>query len=268
MKKFKYYILHSNSSSSKKICDYLLTTLKNNEFSKEKFEYLFIIGGDGFFLSSLKPFLNSYIKVIFINAGTLGFYASINDIKKLKVDQIINNKNYHELNLLNVKIDKKQYYCINDFSFHNNHTTDIEIKINNKYLEKLFGNGFLVATNYGSTGRNKSLNGPIIFPDVNAMVFSEVESIQNKFNTSLMSPLVLNSKTLIEADIINRNKSNGWFLIDGKEVINNNKKICIKISMSKSKAKIMLCSSIEDYINKLQYAFIDKGNDNGKRKND
>ncbi len=237
----------------------ILNILKDHKFSEDNFEILFIIGGDGFFLSTIQKYLHNKIKIIFINSGTLGFYSFSNFIDKKSIFYAINNDRFINLDLLEVTIDdQNKYFCVNDFAFNNNHTTNFQLKINNVYVQKFFANGFNVSTNLGSTARNKSIGAPIVFPNLSAMIFSEVESIQNRYNTSLQSPLVLNNKTILNIKIENRTKSFGSFLIDGYEINNNNIKNNIKIKMCTSNAKVLIDTSVSGYAKMLRYAFIDK----------
>ncbi len=259
----KFNIVNTPNETSKKIKDQLLEMLVQHQLVKNDFEYLFIVGGDGFFLAEFQKVLHNDIKVIFINSGTLGFYAFSKDLDRLSIDDILNDKNYLSLDILKVDTNDETYYCVNDFAFHNNHTTHFTLDVNGVMVENFFGNGFLVSTNFGSTARNKSLGGPIVFPDVHAMIFNEVEAIQNKYNTSLDSSLVLHKNAYLDILVNNRTKNNGCFLCDGKEINNKKDKIHIKINMNESKAKVLISAHIEDYAKKLNYAFIEKDNHDG-----
>lgn len=254
-----FNIVRTNNQKSLLLEKKLLSLLKDHTFVNEKFEYLFVIGGDGFFLSIIQTYLNQPIKIIFINSGTLGFYSFSDKVEKKEIFNAISSKKFINLDVLEVLIDDKdKYYCINDFAFYNNHTTHFDLKVNNVFVESFFGNGFIVSTNFGSTARNKSVGGPIIFPNLSAMIFSEIESIQNRYNTSLHSSLVLNNNANLNIKVSNRNKNFGYFLIDGIEIKNNILKNNIKINMSKSLAKVLIDNSISAYAKKLKHSFIDK----------
>lgn len=254
-----FNIVSANNSKSNEYKNKLLSILKEHTLSNKDFEFLFVIGGDGFFLSIFQKYFDKNIKIIFINSGTLGFYSFSDKILKTEINKAINSKKFINLDILEVLVDQKdKYYCINDFSFNNNHTTNFLLKVNNVCVEKFFGNGFIVSTNLGSTARNKSIGGPIVFPNLSTMIFSEIESIQNRYNTSLRSSLVLHNSANIDIKVENRNKSFGYFLVDGIEIKNNIVKNNIKINMGTSIAKVLIDTSISSYAKKLKYAFIDK----------
>ena len=65
------------------------------------------------------------------------------------------------------------------------------IYINNEKFEKFHGNGINVSTSTGSTGYNKSLNGPVIHPYNQVLIFGEVAPINNRVYQAFNSFLVL-----------------------------------------------------------------------------
>ncbi len=253
-----YNIISNNKQDTLKIENEIKKVMKSHTFDAKQYEVLFILGGDGFFLSEFQKVHDQNIKAVFINTGTLGFYAFAKDLKNFKESILNDATKFINLDLLKINIANKTYYAANDIAFYNNHTTCFDVKVNDVFVEKFFGNGFLISTNFGSTARNKSLGGPIVFPDMHAMIFNEVEPIQNKYNTSLESSLVINKDAIIDVTINNRTKNNGVFLCDGYEINNHNNKIDIKISMCLSKAQVLISQSIADYAKKLNYAFIEK----------
>lgn len=254
----KYNIISYKNSKSEVIEKELKNKLFEHDLNEEKYEFLFIIGGDGFFLRTLNCFFKKDIKVIFINSGRLGFYSYSNGLKDFNLNEILLNDNYINLDCLEVKINNEIKYCFNDFSFHSNYTAQSKLFIDKIYVEEMHGNGFLVSTPLGSTARNKSLGGAIIFPNLDVLTFIEVESIQNKFFSSLRSPLILSNKNTIDIEVNSRNSNNTWFLYDGVEIINNNINNNITINSIKTNVKVLLKYSINDYVKKLNNSFIEK----------
>ncbi len=253
-----YNIISNNNQASQTIENKIHKVMQNHTLNAQQFEILFILGGDGFFLNEFQKVHNLDIKVIFINTGTLGFYAFGREFNEEHLNLLNDESKFIHLDMLQAEIDNHLYFATNDFAFSNNHTTCFDVKVNDVFVESFFGNGFLVSTNFGSTARNKSLGGPIVFPDMHAMIFNEVEPIQNKYHTSLESALVINHDATIEVSVVNRTKNNGVFLCDGREINNHNNKIDIKIRMCLSKAKVLISQSIAAYAKKLNYALIEK----------
>lgn len=235
----------------------LLGLLTNWKLNQEKFDYLFIIGGDGNFLKYSQPFLESNVKIIFINAGTLGFYSYITDMSDFDIQDIMNEDNYKNLDLIHIKSNDYEWKAINDFSVYSNYAINYDIYINDIFLQSVKGNGILVSTPMGSTARNKSLGGPIVLPELHALILTEIEPIHNRHYNSLFNPLVINNNNTIK--IIASKYKQYHLIIDGRVIDANNEQEHISIKHIKSKAKFLIKSDSKNWINKINYAF---GNEN------
>ena len=162
----KPHILFDNTRSSKKIKNFLdYRVLKT---SLKKCNFIIVIGGDGFMLSSLKKY-NKYKKPFYgINAGSYGFlmnkFSTRNTIKNLSrarqvtispLEMIVKNK---------FNISKKSI-AINEISIlrQSRQTASLEISSGaQKIIKKLVSDGILVSTPAGSTAYNMSVYGPIL----------------------------------------------------------------------------------------------------------
>lgn len=256
-KKMKYKILtdnkiEKNDEYKKSLIEIL--TKQNWILSDDHFDFLFIIGGDGSFLSFINNYLDYKINVVFINSGKLGFYSYVDNPNKLRIDEILDSNNFINIDVLNISHNGVVYKCINDFSFYSNYTTSINISINNTLLEKINGNGVLICTPLGSTARNKSLNGPIILPSTNVISICEIEAINNRYYSSLNSAIVLNNTYSIKLETTSYNK--WWLLFDGKQYEYDENNSTINVSVCKSKCNVLLKIGDSDWIRKLNYAFI------------
>lgn len=249
----KYYILiDENNKKAKLYKNQLKKKLIKHSFDSQNFEYLFIIGGDGAFLHSASKYLFKDIKIIFINAGTLGFYSSYSNIKDINLKNIENDKNYNNLNLLEVLYKNQSFYCINDFSYNSWYAIKLDIHINNCLLETIKGNGILITTPIGSTARNKSLNGPIIMPNIPVIAITEIEPVHNRFYSSLSSSIILSNNDVItiKPKIFNDNV----IIVDG--IIHKLKDLSeVKIKHTTSKAKLFINTKEKEWIKKLNYSF-------------
>ena len=91
------------------------------------------------------------------------------------------------------------YYAMNEVRIESPYKTmKSEIYINDKLLEKYHGNGLNFSTSLGSSGYNHSLNGPLINPNMETIIMSEVAGINHNAYRSLKSPLVLGEKDVIK----------------------------------------------------------------------
>jgi len=138
------------------------------------------IGGDGTMLQSAKLAHKLNIPITGINKGRLGFLTDINpDNAGEIIKQIIDGK-YVEENRLLIKatVNKDQQnqiigYGLNDVAIKRKETgrmIRIKVSIDQKYINTHEGDGFIVASPTGSTAYALSCGGPILKPDIEALI--------------------------------------------------------------------------------------------------
>lgn len=251
----KYNIVCSDSQSeiNQKYKKQLTKILSEHKLVEQDFDYLFVIGGDGSFLKYAKPYLDTDIRIILINSGHLGFYSYAKNLDEFKLEDIFDDNNYTTLDLLHVLHENKSYVAINDFAYYSNFTSQIDTYLNDVLLQTIHGNGVLVATPLGSTGRNKSLNGALLMPNSNALTIIEVEAINNRYYSSLGNPIVINNKEKIK--IKTANFSDATLIIDGVPISITEPTSVFEISHKASIAKVLIRIDLNNWTKKLHDAF-------------
>lgn len=233
-----------------------LTTMLPQSWTRneQSFDILFIIGGDGSFLKYIQNHLmNPDLKVVFINSGRLGFYSYLKDLKNFSIEEVLNPQNYVQLDLIEVNYQGNVRYALNDFSYYSNYTSEIGIFINDVLLQTIHGNGVLVTTPTGSTARNKSLGGAILMPNTNVFSLIEIEAINNRYYSSLGSPIVFHNSERIVLKTMNY--KNAFILYDGHEITIDEPQSILEIKHAKSKTKFLIHMDNQNWVNKLNYAF-------------
>ncbi len=256
---FKYFYIVSKSKKSKDLFIKFNDLIKSNNnwiLDENNYEYLFIFGGDGTFLKTVNNYLfDKSKKIICINGGSFGFYSffSENNIKNI-FNEILDNDKYINPLILEIKVNNKKYYAINEIVISSNSAIECDIFLDKNKYQNFKGTGLLLSTPLGSTARTKSLNGSIIFPSINAYQMIEIEPISQKHYFTLRSPIILseNTKTLIN---LNNFKNNYYLIIDGQEM-NYSKKESISISCIRSNIKIFYSYDLKSYLDKIRNKFI------------
>lgn len=214
-----YYYIISKSKRSQKYYDLFINKIpKDWTYNSKKYEYLFIIGGDGTLFRSSDYFYHKDCKVILINGGTFGFYASFDEKNVNEIfDHIINENNYITPKIIEISINKEKHYSINDILVSSYHACPVIVSINNEVYETFKGTGFLFSTPLGSTAFNKSANGAVIIDNIDCYQMVEIQPVrQLNFNT-LGSPIILCSTTSIKLNILD-NKHYFSVIIDGTKL--------------------------------------------------
>ena len=143
----------------------LLKRYKN--YHPNKASIIIVGGGDGYMLSALKKFIKFKKPFYGINCGSFGFlmnnYNLENLTKKIFFSKKISTKPLEVI--IKSKNFTKKFLAINEVSLfrQSKQTSSLQIKINKKILlNRLIGDGVLIATPAGSTAYNLSVNGPIL----------------------------------------------------------------------------------------------------------
>lgn len=160
---------------------------------------LISIGGDGTILKAATFVRDKNIPIIGINAGRLGFLATIQyeNIETLLQKLLDNDYSISKRTLLSIKTNP-EYDNFSDLDFALNEVTvarkdttsmiTIVTYLNGEYLTSYWADGLIVSTPTGSTGYSLSCGGPVLTPNVESLVITP------------MAPHNLNARPLVITD--------------------------------------------------------------------
>lgn len=163
------------------------------------FKALISIGGDGTILKAATFVRDKNIPIIGINAGRLGFLATIqfDNIEPLLQKLLNNDYAISKRTLLSVETTpeydnfKEFDFALNEVTVARKDTTSmitIVTYLNGEYLTSYWADGLIVSTPTGSTGYSLSCGGPVLTPDVESLVITP------------MAPHNLNARPLVITD--------------------------------------------------------------------
>ena len=160
----------------------LIDSLNNQDTDSkmQNAELIVSIGGDGTMLQSAKLAYQYDLPITGINKGRLGFLTDINPQETDQVLDDIISGNYTTENRILIEafistnsINKSIGYAFNDIVINRKETgrmIRVETSIDNSFINTHEGDGFIVATPTGSTAYSLSCGGPILKPDVEALL--------------------------------------------------------------------------------------------------
>jgi NAD+ kinase len=148
-------------------------------------DIIFSIGGDGTFLECVGLLQKKNIPIVGINSGRLGFLASISKENiDITLSEIFSNNFKIEQRTMIEAVVEKQPEIFGKFNFALNELTvqkkdnssmiNIEVYLNDYFLNNYWADGLIVATPTGSTAYSLSSNGPIIYPDSENFVITPI----------------------------------------------------------------------------------------------
>ena len=214
------HILFDNTKQSKKIKNYLDHNIKSVSLSRCNF--IIVIGGDGFMLSSLKKY-NKYKKPFYgINAGSYGFlmnkFSSKNTIRNLSRAKQVSISPL-EMSVKNKFNKIKKSIAINEVSILRQSRQTASLEISNgsqKIIKKLVSDGVLISTPAGSTAYNMSVYGPILNLDSKKLSIRPISA----FRPRRWKGRIVSDKSKITIKNLNINKRPISAVADNYEVRN------------------------------------------------
>jgi NAD+ kinase len=185
-------------------------------------DLLIVVGGDGSMLNAAHIAINYGLPVLGINRGRLGFLTDIRPDELYKVNEVLAGR-YIEENrfLLQAEIEMtdqvKKMIALNDVVLlpgNIAHMIEFEVRINNQVICTQRADGIIVATPTGSTAYALSGGGPILHPQLDAIVLVPM------FPHTLSSrPIVVKSDSEITIHLSAQTEVSPRVSCDGQERI-------------------------------------------------
>jgi NAD+ kinase len=191
-----------------------------------------LLGGDGTILRVAELASKYKTKILALNLGSRGFLTEIppNDLDQILKDILSKNYCLDERFMIQAKINKKVYIGLNDVvvSRGDARAGRFCVYINGFLVDKYSSDGVIISTPTGSTAYNLSSGGPILAPDVSALVITPIAA--HSLHTR---PLVTNSNNVIKINI-NSVSMQAQLNVDGIDVCKINQNEDVEITKSKN----------------------------------
>lgn len=178
------------------------------------------IGGDGTMLYASRLVSAFGIPILGVNRGRLGFLADVlPDELVSSVDHVLaGNYSIDSRLLLETRLrrpsgEEEVSFALNDVVLQRRETgrmVDFETRIAGRYVNTHSGDGLIVATPTGSTAYSLSCGGPIIEPQLNALVIVPICP-----HTLTDRPLVVSADEAIEVSLLQRDDTRAEITVDG-----------------------------------------------------
>ncbi|HRA72407.1 MAG TPA: NAD kinase [Flavobacterium sp.] len=202
-----------NVLKEKKIIQKEYNTFTSHSELDSSFDMLVSIGGDGTILRAAALVRDSGVPILGINAGRLGFLATVQKDNIAEFLQFIIEKKYSlsKRTLLSLTTTPENEsiqeinFALNEISVSRKETTSmitVETYLNGEFLNSYWADGLIIATPTGSTGYSLSCGGPILTPDVRSFVVTPIAP--HNLNAR---PLVITDDTEIKLKVSGREEN-------------------------------------------------------------
>ena len=209
----------------------------NKDDIAQKCDLLIVVGGDGSLLGAAKVASEHHVPVLGINRGTLGFLTDIppDDFEQQVLD-VLAGKYYEEPRFLlqaDFIKDKKIIHsstALNDIVLMPGdipHMIEFETFIDDKLMCNQRADGLIIATPTGSTAYALSGGGPILHPNLDAIVM--VPMFPHKLSSR---PIVVKGNSEISIVISPKTESPPKVSCDGQERVTLDNNSILRITKS------------------------------------
>lgn len=203
--------------------DASIARISLNELSKHC-DLLIVVGGDGSLLHAAHAIVNDEIPVLGINRGRLGFLTDILPTELKKIKSILEGDYILEKRFLLSAIVDYQDQIIGQSDALNEvalipdsvpHMNEFEIYIDEQFVCSQDSDGLIIATPTGSTAYALSGGGPILHPQLDAIVIVPMFP-----HTLSMRPIVIEGNRRINIAITPNNTTTPRLTCDSQAFIN------------------------------------------------
>ena len=184
-------------------------------------DLIIVVGGDGSLLSSARSMCTAGVPILGINRGRLGFLTDISpeEIER-KVGPVLDGHYLSEYRfLLDMKVVRNgeiigEGSALNDVVLHPGQyirMIEFELYINEEFVYRQRSDGLIISTPTGSTAYALSGGGPIMHPDLDAMVLVPLNP-----HTLSSRPIVVHGASKIKMLIGDQRDINPHVTCDGQ----------------------------------------------------
>lgn len=202
--------------------------------------FMISLGGDGTILRLSHHFAHLSAPLIGVNMGEIGFMADIplSDLYPSLQDILDNKYTVENRLMLEVKTpSNKVFYAANEAVIHrarNHKLVKLSVSYRSKHLATFSADGIIIATPNGSTAYSLSAGGPIISPELEAIVLTPICP-----HTISVRPIVLNPNYEIQIQYLNEYEHPIELITDGLDNCPIQTSEIIKIRRSEKTFKLV-----------------------------
>lgn len=233
----------------------------------KSFDFVITLGGDGTVLFAARGAAKHSIPVFPVNLGEFGFIAGVQpDEWQKSLDLFLQGKLKTVLRtMLCAQVIRggktvEGHQALNDIVVSAKsaaQTISMDVSVNETTLGHFKADGAIVSSPTGSTAYSASAGGPIVGPDLDALVLTPL----NPFSLSAR-PIVFSTRALLQIKLIPSRNRDAILTVDGQKPIDLKDNDIIQIKKSEHDA-ILAGTSVEKFYNALRNKLNWSGGPNG-----
>jgi NAD+ kinase len=213
-------LAHVSQILSENNVSFVTYTPKTDLPSIDGIDLITVIGGDGSMLSAAKDFQHLDVPFVGINLGKVGFMADLDygSVDQNLIEVLKGNCLPETKETIDCIYNSKCYTAFNEIVLHTQKSYKLmqfEVKVNDNFVYRKRADGLIISTSNGSTAYSLSAGGPIVSPDVSALVITSL----NPLSLSAR-PLLIPTDSKVEVSLTKTPpNTDSYIIIDGNEEI-------------------------------------------------
>ena len=237
-----------NAGQELVLCDELRPVLENNfeyasaEEIASKVDIVVSMGGDGTLLSTARNVGTTGTPILGINLGSLGFLTQLTPQQLVPALELILQGKYVLKERMHLKADVDGHetietpYALNDIVLDNGPVArilDINLKVDGEDVVTYKADGLIISTPTGSTAYNLAVGGPIMHPDLEAMIASPISPF-----SLTTRPMIFPPDVLMELTVVTEGR-HAILTLDGQVMIRLHNGEHVRISRANFRSKMV-----------------------------
>ena len=168
-------------------------------------EIAIVLGGDGTMLRGAEAVRGTEIPLLGVNLGRVGFLAEVEKPKMSEIAQAVISQSYITDQRLVLAYSVERYgkvvdqgWALNEVTIERSETTMVElfVQIDQRPLSRWSCDGLICSTPTGSTAYAFSAGGPIVWPEVQALVVLPISA-----HALFSKPMVVSPESNVVIDV-------------------------------------------------------------------
>ncbi|MDN5762035.1 MAG: NAD kinase [Microlunatus sp.] len=222
-------------------------------------ELMLVLGGDGTILRGAALVITSDIPLLGVNLGHVGFLA---EAESSEIDSIVEhvvNRTYTVEERFTIDVTLREQnkiiwssFAVNEVSIEKaarERMLEIAVAVDDWPLSRWACDGMLVATPTGSTAYAFSAGGPVLWPELDALLLVPLSA-----HALFSRPLVLGPTSVITVQLIHASRTHGVVWCDGSRSIELQEGMEIEVGRGEHRLRLARLSQ-SPFSNRLVHKF-------------
>ncbi len=196
----------------------------------DQIDLLVVLGGDGTYLQAVRRLNGRQTPIVGVNLGSLGFLTDnrLEELYTMMKSTLANKMDKRPRSVLDIRINQAQkFLALNDMVIERGdrtHLLNIGIYSEGQLVTETKADGVIVSSPTGSTAYNLAAGGPVLHPEVKAIVVTPI--CPHSLTTR---PMIFPDDRQLEFQIIGAGRS-ALLTIDGQKAmeIDSNHKLTVQ----------------------------------------